>query len=281
MPKIVNECSDCKATHRQWQQGDYAVECGPLILRCVPESTDGEELDAVTDSQPNGFVVISQTCDIVKCPKKWPFVSVCPLIEIDNGRLQDVRSGRAPTLGLLSTLVPNMVADFSRTMTITKELLISWKRQRGCNTEKEKERFARALEFCFGRYAFPDDFARLMSPLREKIAKIQKLTDEDKGKKTLKSIREIRIHPCGGWFEEGRTSIIFYVLLEREKFREIKDRKEIESQFSTMIKVIEWNHLFDLKRLQISEYSDINAEDYVSSFPLDINFLSFAPRYGE
>lgn len=279
MPKIVNECGDCKATHRQWQQGDYAIECGPLILRCVPEPLDGEQLDVITDRQPDGFVVISQTCDIVKCPKKWPYVSVCPLIKIHNNRVQEVKSGRAPTLGFLSTPESNMVADFSRTMTITKKLLISWERQRGCNTEKEKEKFARALEFCYGRYAFPDDFAKLMSPLREAIIKIQKLSDEDKSKKILRSIREIRIHPCGGWSEENKVSIIFYVLLEREEFREVKDRKEIETQFSEMIKVIEWNHLFDLERIQISEYLDISAEDYVSSFPLDINFLSFASRY--
>lgn len=116
----------------EWQQGDFSLDCGDFLFRDVSELTDEGDDDggAVFDSEIVGFAVISQTCDVVREPERVPYVSVCPMVVVDAKRTGEIERGQAPRFGFLSATPDNVVVDFSRTMSVSKNLLVSWGRRR-------------------------------------------------------------------------------------------------------------------------------------------------------
>ena len=267
-----------------WQQGDFSLECGGLIFRDVPGGDDdaGEDTDIYFDEAVLGFVVISQTCDIVRDPANTSlkYVSVCPLVEINIEGLSSVEKGKVPRFGLIANTPDNVVVDFSRTMSVSKELLVSWKKQRGCPSEKEQLQFARSLERFFGRFAYPDAFNDSLDSLRKAIQ--NRYEKNSIFGKTLRSIRELRVCPLASWNSPDSVPVTLIIVLDDEIERETKDRNEIYEQIKLKVDEIDWKAPFSLHEeqgIRIAELSDLTAVDYLNSYPLDLNFLSFARRY--
>lgn len=266
----------------EWQQGDFSLDCGDFLFRDVSELTDEGEGDggAVFDSEIVGFAVISQTCEVVREPERVPYVSVCPMVNVDAKRIGEIERGQAPRFGFLSATPEGVVVDFSRTMSVTKDLLVSWERQRGCEDESQQLEFARALESFFGRFAFPDCFVASVASLRKAILSKYPKGESDLGK-AVRSIREIRVRPHASWSDEAAVPITFIAILEDEGKRELADREEIKKQIWPKISAIEWQGPFTLHEdgLHLATLRDLTAADYLNSYPLDVNSLSFARRY--
>lgn len=266
----------------EWRQGDFSLGCGDFLFRDVSETTDEGEDDggAVFDSDVVGFAVISQTCDVVREPERVPYVSVCPMVVIDEKRIGEIERGQAPRFGFLSATPENVVVDFSRTMSVSKNLLVSWERQRGCVDESQQLEFARALETFFGRFAFPDAFVTSVVSLRKAILSKYPKAGSDLGK-AVRSIREIRAYPHASWSDEAAVPVTFIAILEDEGERELADREEIRKQIWPKISAIEWQDPFSLHRdgLHLATLGDLTAAEYLNSYPLDVNSLSFARRY--
>lgn len=280
--KTTESDEDFLARLAEWQQGDFSLGCGDFLFRDISEMTDEGEDDggAVLDSEIVGFAVISQTCDVVREPVRVPHVSVCPIVVVDAKRIEEIERGQAPRFGFLSVAPNGLVVDFSRTMSVTKSLLVSWERQRGCEDESQQREFARALETFFGRFAFPDAFVASVAPLRKAILSKYPKGESDLGK-AVRSIRELRVFPHARWSDEASVPITFIAVLDNEGERELEDRAEIEKQMWPKISTIEWQGPFSLHKdgLYLATLADLTAADYVNSYPLDVNSLSFARRY--
>ncbi len=266
-----------------WQQGDFSLECGGLVFRDVAGIDDdtGEETDICCDEAVLGFVVISQTCDVIRDPANTSlkYVSVCPLVEIDFEGLSSVEKGKVPRFGLIANTPDNVVVDFSRTMSVSKELLVSWEKQRGCPLEKEQLQFARSLERFFGRFAYPDAFNDSLISLRKAVN-----NRYDKNSifgKALRSIRELRVYPHASWNSPDSVPVTLIVILDEEIEREIKDRDKVYEQIKLKVNEIDWKAPFSLheQEIHLAELRDLTAVDYLNSYPLDLNSLSFARRY--
>ncbi|RVT86638.1 hypothetical protein DXV76_00685 [Rhodobacteraceae bacterium CCMM004] len=266
----------------EWQQGDFALDCGDFLFRDVSEITveGDEDGGAVFDSEIVGLAVISQTCDVVREPGRVRYVSVCPMVVVDAKRMEEIERGQAPRFGFLSAAPDDVVVDFSRTMSVSKELLVSWERQRGCKDESQQLEFARALETFFGRFAFPDAFVASVVSLRKAILSKYPKEGSDLGK-AVRSVREIRAYPHASWSDEGAVPVTFIAILEDEGERELIDRDEIRKQIWPKISDIEWQGPFSLHEdgLHLATLGDLTAADYLNSYPLDVNSLSFARRY--
>ena len=66
----------------------------------------------------HGLTVVTQTCDIVRACGSRPFVQVCPLVEVDADRLEEIRRGRRPNYAFVPGTAPrSLVADLDRVMT--------------------------------------------------------------------------------------------------------------------------------------------------------------------
>jgi hypothetical protein len=173
-----------------WRQGDVVlVDAWPSIHLAdlkAPGSREAEQLaeilkaegealglEVVTSDFP-GFMIVSQTCDIVRSCAQREFVELCPLVEISGDKLPQVISGRMPRYLYCSGLSGRLLAaDLERVATIEKALLVQYNDQRlgGAASHGESQRIASALGRKRSRAAFPDDFVAYVRPLHERIVK--------------------------------------------------------------------------------------------------------------
>lgn len=277
--QIPDEADDLLNRLAEWQQGDFSLSCSELLF--LDKSEDEEPYEAVFDEGVEGCVVISQTCDVVREVDILPNVTVCPIVEIDAKRHSDIEKGLAPRYGLIDNLPEGRVVDFSRAMSVSKQLLVTWERQRGCENEKQILELATALERFFGRFAFPDAFNESIKSLRKAVyAKHEK--DSDLGR-AWRSIREIRVRPHAGWTEDVSVPVTFIVVLESADTREIGDKSKIYNTIADKFTGVVWEPPFSLHEegLYLTTLADMTASEYLNSYPLDLNALSYARRYSK
>ncbi|WP_150131220.1 hypothetical protein [Sphingobium yanoikuyae] len=165
-----------------WRQGDILIDvdipfvtfghAGLPLTRDV-EIDVGEDplVDLLTDEP--GYVIISQTCDIVRSAQARPYVEISPLVEVSGEDLVNVRAGRMPRYAAIpATAGRRLVADLDRTMVVEKPLLAALPnvaRMVGCPTDGDTRRLAQALARKHARFAFPDDFSIAMRPVTKQI----------------------------------------------------------------------------------------------------------------
>lgn len=264
-----------------WRQGDFALGAGPFIYGDLSGNPEGTGLEAYFDEEdPSGFVVVSQTCDIVSDPARNPWVVVCPLVKVDSGRVSEIGRGAVPRLALVENAPEGLVAEIARSLTISKDLLASWQRNQGFTDPYKAVEFARSLERCFGRFAFPDDFNRSISPLLKKLKDGYGKEKAEMGR-IARSVAELRVRPSAAWDTEN-VRVRFLLILKPEDQRKAQIA-EIASAFEAILSKLSWQGRFELDEpsLQLGTYDDFLARDYVESVALDINALSFAARYQE
>ena len=266
----------------EWQQGDFALECRELWFRDTVGSTEesDEESDFGLDDDIEGVVVISQTCDVVRHPEAAPYVIVCPLIRVPEQKVRELSKGLSPRTCFIANVPTGIVVDLSRAMTISKELLVTWDRQRGCTNSREQREFARALEGVFGRFAFPEDFVASVSKFRRKVVDTYAKDNSDLGQ-AFRSIAEFRAYPHSDWSNDETVPITFIAVLDEPGERELADRAKIFDIVSAKIREIDWQGVFSAhsESLILQTYADLRAVDYLNSYPLELNSLSFARRY--
>jgi hypothetical protein len=264
----------------EWQQGDFTFDCAEFLF--LDQSEDkNEPYEPLLDASIEGCVVISQTCDVVRDSTKIPNVTVCPLVKIDRQRVIDVEKGMAPRYGFLANVPEGFVVDFSRAMSVSKNLLISWKQNRGCTNDDELLEFATSLERFFGRFAFPDAFSDSLRSLRSIV--YGKHEKNSALGRALRSIRELRVYPHEDWANKESVPVTFYLVLEIEEDRELKDRDVIWKEISEKLKGIDWVAPFSLheNEMYLTTLTDMTAAEYLGSYPLDLNALSYARRYAK
>lgn len=266
-------------THKQWRQGDFAIDCGPFLFADVPDADDTELLAAAFDDpDPVGLVVVSQTCDIVSSMAKLQSVAVCPLIKVRVEHIQMIAKGLSPRFGLVQNANDGVVADLARPMSVNKALLATWRRQEGFSDADAAIGFARSLERVYGRFAFPDAFNDSIRPLLEKIKSKHGKADSPLGK-ALRSLEELRVRPSGPW-DGTVVEVAFFLIFAPADLREVNPLK-IKEEFENALKGLLWVRPFSLSSLgvRLGDYDDFTARDYVESVPLDLNALSFAASY--
>jgi hypothetical protein len=88
-------------------------------------------------------------------------------------------------------------------------------------------------------------------------------------------------YPHARWIDKDSIPITFIAILDDEEKRELLDRAEIKKHIWPKIQGIEWQSPFSLSEigLRLATLSDLTAADYLNSYPLEVNALSFARRY--
>lgn len=276
---VENEDRAAPAPYTEWRQGDFALDVGPFLFGDLTEEAIEGAIGAFFDkSDPAGFVVVSQTCDIVSDLEKLARVVVCPLVKVDEKRIGDISRGRVPRLGFVENAPEGLVADLAQLMTITKQLLSSWKRETGFTDQAKALEFARGLERAMGRFAFPDAFNESIRPLEHKIKSKYGKSGSPLGK-ALGSLAELRVRPSASW--DSPDVRIQFLLIFKPKNDRLLDPFEIKDEFEAALSDLHWQGGFDIDNpsVRIGGYDDFLARDYVESFPLDLNALSHAARY--
>ena len=246
-----------------------SVEASVRRERETKASSSG--IAAVSDRRVKGFVILTQTCDLVRSCNSRPYVEIAPLVMVSMQELEDTRRLKKPAFAYVSSMAADhLVADLDRVMTVEKAVVAGWRRIQGCNNDSEARAFARSIARKRSRFAFPDDFVESMQPMRKQLLdKHQKQTPEGDH---LRALAEIRVRASPAW---TATSV-------RIKFLFIKDRDPEEAAWEEHIR--SWISKFDeSSRLSLGGHvigtlSDLTAQDYVESDHLDLDSPSIARK---
>lgn len=262
---------------RAWRQGDCVLDEQWFVFRISIEAplTDAAAIAAAeqsenAESEVFGLSVLTQTCDLVRGCEERPFVEVCPLVQVDGGKLHEIERGRRPNYAFIAGLSDRLlVADLDRVMTVEKAVVAGWERIPGCQNDEDARRLALALARKRARAAFPDDFVRFVSALTSRMAsKHDKESDEGRA---LRALREIRIRAAPSWYAKEIRLTFWFI------------RNENEPTFEQQ----GWDYYLEewLKRIQardrfievdgvVQTLDDLTARDYVESDRLDLDHLS-------
>lgn len=279
-----------------WRQGDYSLDCEGFVFlnKSKTAALERNVTGASGTKTPIGAAVISQTCDLVRCPGKSPYAAICPLVELDQISFDNMKKGRAPSMGVMPALDNKKIAvDLSRVMSVEKELLVSWDRSIGCRSEMEQREFSRSVEIFFGRFPFPDDFVKSVRKLRDvffsrhdsmeslvgralrSLQEIRVVVSQDSEDHDLKRIAFLCILPSpldpGAGFAEDDS--VFIPPDESElRMSQEQIREALLPKFDSIV----WQGPYQLHddKMYIVRYEDIRASDYLNSYPLDVNVLT-------
>jgi hypothetical protein len=207
-----------------WQQGDVFLSAisfvhvadlaPPLSEPSKAEASLGFEKDnSLTSigSPVPGFVVASQTCDIVFPSKERLFVQLAAPREVDE-TFAKIHGCHRPGFAFIPALSDRrLIADLDLLMTVEKNVLMALTQSdRGVRDDVEARAFAECLS---RRFAFPDDFVEAVGPMQDRI---KKRHDKDSPEgKTYSALREIRVSALPAW-NDAAPKIEFISCLTRQ-----------------------------------------------------------------
>lgn len=266
----------------KWSQGDCTIgdDCWfftrfdpqrPLTPEAqnfvVAEANNDTDL---LESQVRGFVVVTQTCDLVRSCADRPFLEISPLILVNAELLAEILREKRPNYAYVAGVAKfNLVADLDRVMTVEKAVVLSWERIQGCQSDEDTRFLARALARKRSRFAFPDDFNKL-------ARKLQKRIQDRNGKdslegKALDALFEIRVGAAPSWDSENVE--LFFWFIRKEEDNLSKDIKwhEILSEWLNLLSA---SGRFRSVDGVVTLLKDMKASEYVNSDKLDLDRLS-------
>jgi len=224
----------------------------------------------LVETEVRGFIVVTQTCDIVRSCAARPFIELCPLVVVDADRLEEIKRCRRPAYAFVPQLLARrLVADLDRVMTVEKPLVATWERTSGWETDTEARAFALALSRKRARFAFPDDFSALAKKLLGRLSdKHEKNTDEGRG---LRALSEIRVQASPSW-EAKEVDIFFWFLREEDNLDfESKNWADLLREWLSLVPAMGRFHAVSG---QVTTLEDMTAREYVDSDHLDLDYVS-------
>ncbi len=261
----------------RWQQGDCVLG-GEVVLRSCPTRSPAKDREPHGDAGADGrylavsvkgFVVVSQTCDVIRDPADRPWVEVAALTEVSPEVLRQVRRARRPRYVFVPALEERrLVGDLDLVMTVEKNCLCEWERVRGCVTTREARRFAWSVARKRGRPAFPDDF---VETVRDLLGRIREKSGRNSPEgRAIDALREIRVTASPSWHSE-EISLFFHFILEEDDPAQLAGgEKHVEAWLDRVKPAGRY-----VKREGIlCTLEDVTAREYVNSEPLDLEYLS-------
>lgn len=198
------------AAMQSWRQGDVAQVRSfshfadlrrPVTSASIQLSQSSPESGLSTTrigTAVEGLVVLTQTCDIRRPSVDRPYVEVCPLISVDSSIAAAAALGERPSFAALPALGDRAVADLDRVMTVEKGWLSLASITLGWNQDSEIRKFQAAVARRYQRFAFPDDFTKAASKLRDKIiSRHGKLTSPEG--QLFSIVRQVRVSADPHW----------------------------------------------------------------------------------
>ena len=261
-----------------WRQGDCVIDGEHWFVHRGEEAGKAgfphEQPDTTSpqllENEVEGFVILTQSCDVVR---KWlgrPFVTVSPLVAVDDPKdLSRIKRGQVPQYAFIDGVSDkNLVGDLDRVMTIEKKEVATWHRITGCSTDEHKRAFSQAVARKHARFAFPDEFNLLVRKLRARLQeKHDKITAEGEA---LRGLREIRVRAAPSW-EASEVELMFWFVRDEAAGSPSAAEESLPSNWLGLMPPIG-----RFKKVEgiIVTLDYLTAKDYVESDRLDLDQLS-------
>lgn len=261
---------------RPWRQGDFVRGRYGFLFRISPDKplTVEAELPAhegfsAAEADVIGFMVLTQSCDIIRDCKDRPFVQVSPLVEVEEQVVHEVRRGYRPRFAWVPGFAgESLVADLDQVMTVEKSVVAAWTRNPGCKTEQDAHRLALMLSRKLSRPAFPNDFTIYAESLENRISSKHD-RDSEEGR-ALGALDEIRVRAAPSWVAP-KVELTFYFI--RNPDVAVFDGTGWDSYLQRWLNLLPTSERYTAYGVVLT-LDDLTARDYVESDPLDLDYLS-------
>lgn len=268
------------STLSEWSQGDCTIgdDCWfvtrfdpqrPLTSDAQNIATAEAEAD-LAESSVSGFVVVTQTCDLVRSCAKRPFLEISPLVEVNAELLEEIRRLKRPGYAYITGVADRfLVADLDRVMTVEKAVVATWQRIQGCQSDADTRDLGEALARKRSRFAFPKDFNKLANKLQERMKeKHEKASPEGEA---LRALAQIRVSATPAWDAENVELIFWFIRAEKDdRFKE----KEWYEWLDGWLKLLPASGRFSPVYGFVKSLEDMTAKEYTQSDRLDLDHLS-------
>lgn len=269
---------------KKWRQGDFFLADNLFFIHLAdlerPLTNESVEIadERARDngalevegiaSTVIGYVVITQTCDIVRDCIARSYVELSPLVAANESTLKETRLLRRPAFAYVPGASSyNLIVDLDRIITVEKSILSSYSPVRGCNDDSERRAFAEALARHRNRSAFPDDFNECMVPVKNHLKKIHRKSDDEGF--LINSIGEIRVTASPNWDVEKINIFLWFILHPQEA----SPTTDISQYIDKWLSLFKESEKYELQAV-VCRLEDMKASDYVGSDRLDLDQLS-------
>jgi hypothetical protein len=265
------------ATLSEWSQGDCTIgeDCW-FVTRFDPHrplTSAAEDVAAETDlaeSAVSGFVVVTQTCDLVRSCADRPFLEISPLVSVDAAQLAEIRKLKRPQYACIAGVADRLlVADLDRVMTVEKAVVAAWERIPGCQSDADTRNLAEALTRKRSRFAFPDDFTSFAKKLQQRMQdKHEKVSPEGEA---LRALEQIRVTATPAWDAENVELIFWFIRAEKDdRFK----GEEWHKLLDIWLQLLPTSGRFSSVYGFVKPLEDMTAKEYTQSDRLDLDRLS-------
>jgi hypothetical protein len=247
----------------EWRQGDLVLT---ELLLPIMGNADGA-LEVMDVPAVHGVMIVSQSCDIVKPVEHRPFIQVASLVPVEENEMSSLQKGMRPSLVYVPGLGDKLLAaDLDMCATVEKTALELWNRTPGCLSDEHQRQLGTALSRHRQRFAFPNEFNTLVTPLRRWFER--KVGKDSAGGRFADRTREVRVL-VDDW--ENPKEITFFVILKGPP-----DEAE-RQEWAGIVKNFEGYEMpkgYPQAEYQLVTLDDISATEYVTSAHLDWDGLS-------
>lgn len=205
---------------REWRQGDIVKSGGavhlasaeaPLTIASarVAARTDRRAVITVGTQAPEGAMVVSQTCDIVRSAAERPYVQLAPLVALKENRARLARDFRMPRYAPVLD-DPRLFVDLDRIFTVEKAILLGRDRRPTVCDDTEAKALAEHIGRKFGRFAFPNDLGETLSDFVDRVRK--KYGRRSPEGMLLAQLVDILVEASPSWDDDTINVTILFVL---------------------------------------------------------------------
>lgn len=174
---------------QSYRQGDFLA----LLTELPVVTASGVRVELA----PEGAVLISQTCDIVRStPRTVQVARLARLANANEARM--ARDGKMPRFVHTPELGEDAFADLDIIATIDKDCLKSLARRDGILKVDDARKFGRAVGRRPGRFAFPDEVGRWLAKLTDLIGTRSRKPSSPQGA-LLDAVVEVRVEAPDNW----------------------------------------------------------------------------------
>lgn len=160
---------------------------------------------------PEGVVVLSQTCDLVK--PDVASVQVAPLVKLTGSDAGNAKRGQASRYVSLPHFRSEYFADLSSIGTLHKRRIVASARVPGVDPADHREiaRVGQAIGRRFSRYAFPDNVVPWLRPLQD-FFRSKALKPNSPLFAVAECIDELRLESLRGWTSAEPHDLVLLVI---------------------------------------------------------------------
>lgn len=185
------------------QQGDVIAE-----TTSIPFATGNNKFQQ--EQCPNGVVVISQTCHVIRAQH----IQVAKIVDLQGHDRDEASTGKRPQYAPLTVNGKLQFADFGSIATLERTETLNTmlgEAQNALPSPQEQRLFRDLISRRFGRFPFPDAVVEWCRPLRDRIA--PKATKIGAQGQLLQEITCVRIEDGNDWAESSDHNLLLSFLV--------------------------------------------------------------------